>query len=135
MVQGFNGLRHETIIRCHHEDHNVRDMRTTSAHPTEGGVARRVKESDMIVANRDTVSTDVLRDAASFPGRDTRLPNRIEQGRFPVIDMAHERDDRGAKLKFLRLLLFLFRSFGLFDDFLDLVDTFALFALLLQWIC
>ena len=42
----------------------------------------------------DLVGADVLRDPAGLTGGDLGLANRVEQRRLPVVDVAHDRDDR-----------------------------------------
>jgi hypothetical protein len=45
------------------------------------------------------VGADVLRDAAGFAHRDARLADRVEQRRLAVVDVAHHRHDRRARLE------------------------------------
>ena len=44
----------------------------------------------------DLVGADVLGDAAGLAGRDLGLADRVEQRRLAVVDVAHDRHDRGA---------------------------------------
>ena len=41
------------------------------------------------------VRADVLRDAAGFAAGDVRLADLVEEGRLAVVDVTHDRDDRG----------------------------------------
>src|SRR5947208_1048192 len=54
---------------------------------------------------RNRISTNVLRDAAGFPGRDVCFPNDIEQRSFTVIDVTHDRDYRWPRFQVLNLVL------------------------------
>ena len=76
----------------------------------------------------DAVSANVLRDAASFAGCDPRLANRIHQGGFAMIDMAHERNDGSARLEFL--FFFNDRRRGRHNNLFDLVNPGAFLAAL-----
>ena len=67
------------------------------AHLREGFVARRVEEDDVAVVDRHLVGADVLRDAAGFALGDVRLADRVEQRGLAVVDVTHDRDDRGAR--------------------------------------
>ncbi len=53
----------------------------------------------------DLAGADVLSDAAALPGRDLGCSDRIEERRLAVVDVAHDRDDRGARLKEARVVL------------------------------
>ena len=45
----------------------------------------------------DVIGADVLRDAARFAARDARAPDRVEQRRLAVVDVAHHRHDRRTR--------------------------------------
>ena len=51
------------------------------------------------------VGTDVLGDAAGFACGDIGLADHVEQGGLAVIDVAHDRDHRGAGLELLGLVV------------------------------
>ena len=75
-------------------------LRSAGAHQRERLVTRRVEEDDVLVvllADRHEIRADVLRDAAGFALGDAGRPNRVEQRRLAVIDVAHHGDDRGAR--------------------------------------
>ena len=103
MGDRFKRLRHEAVICCNHNNHNISDIRSPGAHGGEGGVAGRVEEGYFVAIALDAVGTDVLRDAAGFTGCDAGFANGIEKGGFAVVHMAHESDNRGAKLKLVDL--------------------------------
>ncbi len=46
----------------------------------------------------------MLRDAAGLAAGDVGLAQRVEQRGLAVIDMAHDRDDRGARLQHVGLV-------------------------------
>ena len=53
----------------------------------------------LALRNLDVIRTDVLRDAAGFAARNARLADVVEQRRFAVVDVTHDRDDRRARLR------------------------------------
>ena len=52
VVQRLDRLRHDAVIRRDDEHDDVRDVRAAGAHRGEGGVARSVEESDLVVVVR-----------------------------------------------------------------------------------
>ena len=103
VIDRLDRLRHEAVVRGDDEHDDVRDIRAAGAHGREGCVARRIEKSDRRALCIDAVGADVLRDAAGFARRDARLANRVHQRGLAVIDVAHERDDRRARLEFFFL--------------------------------
>src|SRR5436305_5969434 len=101
MINRFDGLRHDTVVRCDDEHDDVGHIGATSAHRSESRMSRSIDKRNLCSAMLDAVSANVLRDAASFAGCDPRLANRIHQGGFAMIDMAHKRNDGSARLEFL----------------------------------
>ena len=129
VINGFDCLRHDAVIRRDNEHDDVGYIGAARAHGGEGGVARRVDESDCRAIVIDAVSADVLRDSTRFTGRYARLANRVHQRGLAMIDMSHERDDGAARLEFL--FLFNNRRRRRNDHLFDLVNAGAFFAALL----
>ncbi len=90
-------LRHDAVVGCHHDDRDVGHLRAAGTHGREGLVAGRVEEDDPLAVVVDLAGADVLRDAAALAGRDLRLADRVEQAGLAVVDVAHDRHDRGAR--------------------------------------
>jgi hypothetical protein len=97
VVDRLARLRHDAVVGRDHQDDDVGHARAAGAHHRERLVAGRVEEDDVAVVDLDGVRPDVLRDAARLALGDPCGPNRVEQSRLAVIDMAHDRDDRGAR--------------------------------------
>ena len=97
VVDRFDRLRHHAVIRRNDQHDDVRRLGAAGAHRREGLVARRIEEHDAAFARhiRD-IRADVLGDAAGFARRRMRLADRIQQACLAVVDVAHDRDDRGA---------------------------------------
>ena len=94
-------LRHDAVVGRDDEDGDVGHLRAAGAHRGERLVARRVEERDLPAVDVDLVRADVLRDAARFGRDDARVADRVEQRRLAVVDVAHDRDDRRARLELL----------------------------------
>ena len=93
-------LLHDAVIGGDHQHDDVGDVGAARPHRGEGLVARRVDEGDLLAAlQRDPVGADMLGDAAGLAGRDIGLAQRVEQRGLAVVDMAHHRDDRRARLQ------------------------------------
>src|SRR4029453_17019411 len=88
-----------------HDD--VRDLRSASTHGRERLVARRVEERDEPSARQcDVVRADVLRNAASLAGDDVRFADVVEERRLPMVDVAHDSNDRRPRLEVLGFVRF-----------------------------
>src|SRR5439155_7422860 len=83
------------------EDGDVGHLRAAGAHRREGLVARRVEERDPAAVRVHLVRADVLRDPAGLGRGDGRLADRVEERRLAVVDVAHDRHDRRARLELL----------------------------------
>ena len=62
-------------------------------------MAGRVDESDFPAVLFDLIGADMLSDAASLAFNHLGLANGIQQRCLAVIDVAHDRDDRRARLQ------------------------------------
>ena len=47
VVDGFEGLRHDAVVGCDHDDDDVGDLGAAGTHAGEGFVARGVEEDDL----------------------------------------------------------------------------------------
>ena len=92
-------LRHDAVVGRDDEHRDVGDLGAAGAHRREGLVARRVEEGDLPAVDLGLVGADVLRDPAGLGLDDRRLADRVEQRRLAVVDVAHDRDDRRARLE------------------------------------
>ncbi len=73
MVDGFEGLGHDAVIRSNHDDNNVRYLRAAGTHASKRFVTGGIEEDDLASEGRrirlgdvDLVGSDVLGDAAGF---------------------------------------------------------------------
>ena len=74
------------------------------AHGREGLVAGRVEEGQLPLPVLYLVRADVLGNAAGLGLDDGALADRVQQRRLPVVDVAHNRDDRRPRLE-IRLVV------------------------------
>ena len=96
VVERFHRLRHDAVVGGDHQHDDVRDPGAACTHRGEGLVTRRIDERDLPVARVHLVGADVLRDPSELAGDHVRGPDRIEQLRLAVVDVAHDGDHGGA---------------------------------------
>ena len=97
MVDGLDRLRHDAVVGRHDDDRNVRYGGTAGTHGREGFVARRIEERDLLAVELDAVRTDMLRDTSGLAFDDVGFADVVQQGGLTVVDVSHDRDDRGAR--------------------------------------
>ncbi len=90
---------HHPVVGRDHDDRDVGHPGAPGAHRGERLVAGRVEEDDSATVLGHLAGADVLGDATPLAGGDTRRPEGIEEARLAVVDVAHDRDDRGARLE------------------------------------
>jgi hypothetical protein len=73
------------------------DLGAPGAHHGERLVSRGVEHRDAAVHCLDGICADMLRDAAEFAGRDVRAADGVEQFGLSMVDMTHDRNDRGTR--------------------------------------
>ena len=96
VVDRLSGLRHHPVIRRDNDDRDVGDLGTARAHGGEGLLTGCVEEDDPAAVVLYLAGTDVLRDATGLAGGDPGAPHGVEQARLAMVDVPHDRDDRGA---------------------------------------
>ena len=96
VVNRFHCLRHDAIIRCNHQNRDICRLRAACAHCSEGRMAGRIQEGDILPVDRYAVCADVLRNAARFALCYRGVANRIQQGGFAVVNVAHHHNNRIA---------------------------------------
>src|SRR3954454_19986917 len=101
VVHGLAGLRAHAVVGGDHDDRDVRRLGAAGAHGGERLVARRVQARDRLVVLVDLVGADVRRDAAGLARGHVGLPDGVQQRGLAVVDVAHDRDDRRARLQIL----------------------------------
>ena len=107
MVDGLDRLRHDAVVGRDHEHDDVRHLGAAGAHGGERLVAGRIDEGDLVAQRRrDLIGADVLGDAARLAGHHVGLADGVEQRRLAVIDVAHDGDDRRARLQRALFVLF-----------------------------
>ena len=101
----FDRLRHDAVIGRDHQHDDVGDLGAAGAHRGERGVAGRIDEGDPSAGRRGhLIGADMLGDAAGFAGRDFGRADGVEQRGLAVVDMAHDGDDRRARLQVRRIV-------------------------------
>ena len=90
MVNGFNRLRHNPVIRCYDQDGNIGNRCTTCPHRGEGRVSRCIQEGNLLAIFNDLVGTDMLSDTTCFTCRNTRVTKGIQEGCFTMVNVSHD---------------------------------------------
>ena len=67
-------------------------------------MARGVEEGQKIAILLNLIGADMLGNAAGFTGDHPRITDRIQKRGFPVINMAHNRDDWRTRLEIFRTI-------------------------------
>ena len=114
VIDGLDRLRLHAVIGRHHQHDDVGHLSATLPHGGEGLVAGRIDESDLVAERRhNLIGADMLGDAACFLRNDIGRADGVEQRGLAVVDMAHDGDDRRARLQILGVIL------GADEAFLD----------------
>ena len=79
VLNGLDRLRHDSIVRCHHEHDDVGRLRAAGAHGRECRMPRGVEKGDDALGGLDVVGADVLGDATRLAGGDLRRANEVEE--------------------------------------------------------
>ena len=95
----LDGLGHDTVVGGDDEDRDVGRLRAAGPHGGERLMSRGVDERDAATVAVDLVGADALGDPARFAGDDVRGADRVEERRLAVVDVTHDRHDRGARLE------------------------------------
>ena len=105
VIDRFDGLRHDAVVRGHHQHGDVRQVRAAGAHGCESLMARSVQECDGLAVHRHLIRADMLRDAAGLARGNARFADGVQDGGLAVVDVAHDHDDRRALFQILVLIL------------------------------
>ena len=100
VVDRFDRLRHDAVVRRHHEDDDVGDVRATGAHRGERCVSRGVDERDEALRRLHLVGADVLGDATRLARGHLGGADVVEQRRLAVVDVTHDGHDRRTRQHF-----------------------------------
>ena len=116
MVDGFDGLGHDAVVRGDDQHHHIGHRCAVGAHLGEGLVAGRVDEYDALVVLDDVIGTDCLRNAASLAPRDIGRTDLVKQRGLAVVDMPHDRYDRRPGFDVLQALVLIDVQYGFFFE-------------------
>ena len=114
VVDGLDGLRHDTVVRSDNQDRDIGGIGTAHTHGCECFMSGCIEEGDVSSVDGDHVGADGLCDTAGFLAGHAGAADRIQKGCFTVVDVAHDADDRRTG-DHLGLVLFILAQ-ELFDD-------------------
>ena len=92
VLDGFLGLGHDTVVRCHHQNHDVGGLGTAGTHGREGLVTGGIEERHHAAWGFDVVGANVLRDTTSFARRHLGAADVVQQRGLAVVHVAHDGD-------------------------------------------
>ena len=106
MADRLDRLLHDAVIGRDDQHHDVGDVGATRPHRSKRLMARRIDKGDLLAASQaHAIGADVLRDPAGLATGDIGFAQRVEKRCLAVIDMAHDRDDRGPRFERLWKIL------------------------------
>ena len=108
VVDGLDGLRHNAVVRCDDQNGDIGYLRAAGTHGGKRRMTRGIEEGDRACRRSSTrVCADVLGNAAGLARGDLGLADGVEQGGLAVVNVAHNNNDRIARLQLLFLVLVL----------------------------
>ena len=90
MVNGFNSLRHYTIIGSYYKNCDICRFSTTKTHSRKRFMTWSIKECNFIVVITNLVCTDMLSDTTCFACCYISLTNYVQQGCFTMVNVTHD---------------------------------------------
>ncbi len=120
MVNCFNSLGHDTVISRNDQNCNIRYHCATQTHRREGFVAGGIEEGDVLTLNVNSVSADVLGDAARFGCSHVCISDPIQKRGLAVVNVTHNDNDGASFNEIFFSVLFVNDEALLdcYDDFL-----------------
>ena len=119
MVNGFLGLRHDTVIGSDDDDRDIGNTGTAGPHGGKRFVTRCIQKCDPPPVDGNLVRTDMLGNTAGFAAGYLGGPDGVKQGCLAVVNVTHDGNDRRPLLQqFFRIFLFILKT--VFFPFLDL---------------
>ena len=96
VLDGFPGLGHDTVVRSHHQNHDIGGLGTTGTHGGERLVTGSIQEGHHAARRFNVVGADVLRDAAGFARCHLGATDVVEQRGLAMVHVAHDGHHGGA---------------------------------------
>ena len=119
MLHRLFGLRHDTVIRGHNQNHDIGNRGTTCTHRRKGGVPRGIQEGHQTGIRLHLIGANVLGNAASLTRGHTGFTDVVEQGGLTMVNVTHDRHHRRTR----------FAVQGVHIDFADFLEQVFLFVL------
>ena len=109
MVDGFNSLRHHTVIGSNYNNCNVSNFSPSSPHGCKCFMARCIKESNgFVIIKFYIICTNMLRYSSGLSCNNIGFPYVIQQRSFSVINMSHNGYNWGTSHQILFFIFFFF---------------------------
>ena len=105
VVDGFNGLGHDTVIGSNHQDSDIGGLGTAGTHGGERLMSGGIQEGNVTAVQVHTVRTDVLGNTAGLAGGYAGVTDGIQKRGLTVVNVAHYAHNGCAGFQILRVLL------------------------------
>ena len=105
MVDGFHGLRHDTVVCRYDKDCDIGAVGTAHTHGGKCLMPRGIQECNRTIADPDDRGTDCLCNTAALTVGYMCMTDSIQKRSLAVIDMAHHADNRRTRFQILRIVL------------------------------
>src|SRR5690606_28951956 len=96
VLDGFDGLRHDAVVRRYHQNDYVSSLRTTGTHGGKRSVAGSIQEGHHAMTGFHMVRTDVLGNTTGFAGCHAGTTDVVEQRSFTMVNVTHYGHHRRA---------------------------------------
>ncbi|MNZ71314.1 hypothetical protein D3C78_896740 [compost metagenome] len=110
MVNSLYRLRHNAVIGSYYDNRNICKLCTAGTHCSKRFMTRSIQECNFLTVNFNLVSTDMLRNTASFSACYICRTNRIQQRCLTMVNVTHDRNDRRT-FQQIRFLIHFFEGF------------------------
>src|SRR5665648_987478 len=100
MINGFDSLRHNTIVGCNNNNGYIGYLCTTGTHSCKCFMSRGVEESYLTsVFKDDSICTDMLSNTPGLTCYYIGIPDIVQQFCFAMVNMSHHCNDWRSWLK------------------------------------
>ncbi len=94
VVNGFNGLWHDTVVCGNNQNGNISCQCTSGTHFGKGGMARGIQEGNALTVYVYTVCTNGLRNTTGFSGGNGCVTDGVQNRSFTMVNVTHNTDNR-----------------------------------------
>ena len=108
MLDGLPRLRHDAVVRGHHQNHDIGRLGAARTHGSKRFVTGGIEEGDHATVGCHMVGANMLGNAAGFASSHFSAANVVQQRGLAVVNVAHHRNDWRARQQLCSLCFHLF---------------------------